>query len=786
MIEFFRRLLGIADTATERHPAPGAVAAGQNASISGAPRTPSRVVARSESPVIDRPGTGEAHADAEVTRRYFELSVEIEQAKSDRDFRRAIRAARDTFPLLPAFVRSVKRDFGRFDISTSHAVHTAPTLMAVLEDAEGIQELRAALEGTKELRQWLPVADQADTDLALVSHIVAAVEAAPGLVQSALKAQDGIAAGSRPAQLAAWLEKAERIYRVKKGSSYHLYPSGYTIESTVPTFPGIGQSADAGVAQLSSQTPANEAPAVPLLNVAPRLGRPWCNRTAAKARLLDFTGLAVTRLPMAPAAWAERDATARGSAPTSTWRGTAESGQIALAQKEESGKAAEPKFVADGNGWTIVAEEKLPPADRPDPAFKEVFHTGRYTHWLDPKGKRDGFEYAASVLRVTNREGQVTAERGLGHDVYRSDVNAYGTGILFLSRNGVLHGYTEALEPLIEEDLRDLPEYRAQAERLGIEPRELKNHVRCVAISTDRSRYLVTVVDEAWCLERATGAVIWGIRMPSKDAWTRHVAERSERSGTSAEVKAAMQMMGLQLPLSPDDITRQYRTLAMRWHPDRNPRDVDATARFQELGAAMELLTGADLSQLSEREVERVTYEQVLSTSRVTTPNGRGGDMSISFTVSMGVSEKFASDWVYAANFGRDGRAFLAAYSGKVVVVSPQGIPERVYDVGAVPRHIADDGEHLYILTDTRLYVLAGDRLQALVDVYGAGEIIVADRGFGILEPKAVTWFSPEGRPMGTVRSRDPLRRVLSTSEGLLVETRQHRACVADAPSWWS
>lgn len=121
-----------------------------------------------------------------------------------------------------------------------------------------------------------------------------------------------------------------------------------------------------------------------------------------------------------------------------------------------------------------------------------------------------------------------------------------------------------------------------------------------------------------------------------------------------------------------------------------------------------------------------------------------------------------------------------------MVVVSPQGTPERVYDIGSVPRHISDAGEHLHILTDTRLYVLAGDRLEALVDVYGASDVVVGDRGFALLEPNAVTWYTPEGRRVGSVETKDPLRRVLSTSSGLVVETRQHRARITGTPSWWA
>lgn len=768
MTSFFKRLLGLTDDS------PRADSPSTSSSARPAPPTP-RMQATA------RGGGEEGETGGDLVNRYFELSGEIEMGKRDRDYARAIRAARATYPILPAVVRQWKREYGRFDINTSHAVHTAPKLMAVMEDRDGIRELRTVLESMKELRDWLPSAEEAEADVEVVPQIVALVQSEPGILQSSLKSRlaggADADAGSAASNLAAWLEKAGRIQRVKKGSSYQLYPAGYRIPTARPpssssssSSRGSSSSPTSESSTLSSSSTSSSSFSSSLL--APtRPPRARSPRSAAKARLLDVDGLPIVRLPRAPLQWEEREQR-QADAPRTASKTT----------KATSG----PKFEVQGVGWALAAEEKLAPSDRPDPAYKDVFPTGRYTHWLDAKGKREGFEYAASVLRVTNREGKVVAERGLAHDVYRSDINADGTGILFLSREGTLHGYTETVDRFIEESLADLPEYRAQADRFGIAPRELKNHTRTVAVSSDRTRYLVTIVDEAWCLDTATGEVVWGFRMPSKQGWTRVVAERSERTGTSIEVEAALRLMELELPVTPDDITKQYRVLAMRRHPDRNPGDPKATARFQELGAAMELLTGSDLSALSGQEVERVTYEQVLSTSRVSMPDGRGGAVDMEFTISMGVSESFASDWIYAANLGKDGRAFLAAYSGKVVMVSPRGIPERVYDIGSVPRHIADAGEHLYILTDTRLYVLAGDRLEALVDVHGASDVVVGDRGFALLEPKAVTWYTPEGRRVGSVETKDPLRRVLSTSAGLVVETRQHRACIIGAPSWWA
>ena len=71
-----------------------------------------------------------------------------------------------------------------------------------------------------------------------------------------------------------------------------------------------------------------------------------------------------------------------------------------------------------------------------------------------------------------------------------------------------------------------------------------------------------------------TFPTLWGLRFPTKEGWTEIAAERSERVGASAEVSDALRLMGLTLPVSPEAITHQYRALAMRWHPNRNPQDL--------------------------------------------------------------------------------------------------------------------------------------------------------------------------------------------------------------------
>ena len=516
--------------------------------------------------------------------------------------------------------------------------------------------------------------------------------------------------------------------------------------------------------ELAAKAAPAEKPPVQQSVVSRRSGP----RSAERAVPIDMGQLKYIRLPKAPYSWEER---ASGAARP---REEADLGQPSPAPPPAS------RFVLS-EGMELVSEVKLAANERPDTAYKKMYPTVERTIWIDPKGERASFVSAPAVALVTDRTGARLAERALSHNVYRTDVNGDGSGMLFLSREGVLHGYSETVDPLILEQVADIPEYRAQAERFAIGPDELKNHTRCVAISTDRSRYLLTIVDEAWCYDRQTNRPLWGLRFPAKDGWTEVATERSERVGTSAEIDTALRLIGLALPVGPEDITRQYRKLALAWHPDHNPQHPGATRRFQDLGAAVELLIGADLSRLSARQVEQVTYQQVLHRESIVV-----GGQSLTLTFAMQLTGAFGRDWIYAADFAGMGHgSFLAGYSGRVLEVNESGLPGRVYDIGAVPRQVVDSPPYLYILTDTRLYVLQQDRLEALLDVYNQGNLIVGSAGFGLLQSKSFRWLSPNGQPLASVETHDPIRRILSSSSGLVVDTSSHRATITGASPWW-
>lgn len=98
MLKLLRRLFGRPAAAIRAASAPAL----QDKSSLGANKHDARLA---RAPVASG-RSGEA-----AVNRYFALSTIIERAKAEGDFARAIRAARDTYPLMPAVVRQIKKEY---------------------------------------------------------------------------------------------------------------------------------------------------------------------------------------------------------------------------------------------------------------------------------------------------------------------------------------------------------------------------------------------------------------------------------------------------------------------------------------------------------------------------------------------------------------------------------------------------------------------------------------------------------------------------------------------------
>jgi hypothetical protein len=85
----------------------------------------------------------------------------------------------------------------------------------------------------------------------------------------------------------------------------------------------------------------------------------------------------------------------------------------------------------------------------------------------------------------------------------------------------------------------------------------------------------------------------------------------------------------------------------------------------------------------------------------------------------------------------------------------------------------------------TRSATVRDDALHALVDTFDGGDLIITQTGFGLIEKRRLRWFREDGSYLGSVVSKDPIRRVYSAGGGIIVETRQRRAVVQGVTTWW-
>lgn len=451
-----------------------------------------------------------------------------------------------------------------------------------------------------------------------------------------------------------------------------------------------------------------------------------------------------------------------------------------LAQMDKEGKKHEytpvdaaspsslPLFTAtNGAPWTLAGERKLQGDERPEPGFDIVAVDVAGIWLLDHSGSSVGRPEVKSVLRRIDRSGLLVGEKDLSHDAYRTGTGAVGSSIAIMDSSGVLHVYDAGLNVVAETNLREDPRVVDHFRTIDTNYwGEFKSQVRAVDVSPEGDKYLFSLADEVWCCT-ASGRAVWGVVMPLKEGWTR-VVGRIERFGVGQEIEEALRLFGLSLPVNPADIKRKYRALAFAHHPDRNAADASAAEKMKALNKAFEVLTGVDPNTLGFEDSD-VTYFARTGPNRVITAEG----FRLEITISGGAPQ----DWVYAASFAAANRgAYLATYSGKVILVSRDGRPVVVYDIGTCPSEIVDVGRYTYFLTPTRLYVVEDKvKLAAFLDVFQQGRLLVSQSGFGLLTSKRLLWFTEAGVKIGELTARDPIRAIYAVDGGAVVQTRQHR-----------
>lgn len=69
-------------------------------------------------------------------------------------------------------------------------------------------------------------------------------------------------------------------------------------------------------------------------------------------------------------------------------------------------------------------------------------------------------------------------------------------------------------------------------------------------------------------------------------------------------VKNHFQTLGIKAGATEDEIKKAYRTLAKKWHPDKN-KEAGAEEKFKEISAAYDYLKSADRREILERDLSK-------------------------------------------------------------------------------------------------------------------------------------------------------------------------------------
>jgi hypothetical protein len=404
--------------------------------------------------------------------------------------------------------------------------------------------------------------------------------------------------------------------------------------------------------------------------------------------------------------------------------------------------------------------------------------------YLDRFGRAVGLQGAKSSALLIGRNGTTRASRGFEHELGRASTNATGDMLSVIDFDGVLRVYDSKLVQRFEMNIGSRPEFRARAVQLQVSEEYARRNIRAAALAPDQKRVVFAAMDQLWCIE-CDGTQVWGLQLPEKEGWKR-VVETTPSTAESPEVRQALEELGLQLPLQWEMVRKRYKELARQRHPDLNPSWPRAVEQMQSLNRAYEILTGVSPEDLlAELGNERVFYQQEMNTSE-SEIDVMGFKVKLTISTGVQLSEASVRDWIETVEFSGDGkRIYLASQSGRVLELDTNGDVVRVYGVGQYCWSLSEVGGRIYVGTTTRLYVLSNGELIGFEDIHDLGRVVVTSSGVILWDEKTVTWLGPDGKRVGQVATRDPVRRVICGEGGWVVQTRQHRAVVLGAPDWW-
>lgn len=426
--------------------------------------------------------------------------------------------------------------------------------------------------------------------------------------------------------------------------------------------------------------------------------------------------------------------------------------------------------IENNQEWKILNTIKIKNDEKPDPSFKLVNFIADGIIYVDKNGKSDLVKdaYQSAIMKY-DLEGNIVAKKSISHNMYRHSNNPKSSNIAIMDNEGILYIYDRNIDLSFKKDLQSDPRVLQHLkENEGNYWGDFKSKIRAIDVNATSDKILFTIADEIWC-STFSDSSCWGVRTPLNEGWVRVIGRR-DADKISPNILDALKCLGLELPVSPKEIKKQYRINAQKYHPDIN-NNSNAHEMMLKINEAFETLTGIDAETLSIEESDEVFY-------RKTKPDFEFTAEGVSFQMTSNLG--FTQDWIYKACFSSESdNVFVGTYSGKIIELDSLGNPLKVFDIGTTPEQIIESGQYLYMSSNTRLYIIKDkEKLVGFVDIFKQGQLIVTKSGFGLLGDKILQWYTQEGINIGSIKSKDPIRSVYTLNNKTIIETRQDKAVI--------
>ena len=729
----------------------------------GQPNRDSRPHAKSESgspAEISRGSAAAGPPQSPATNPDLQALVRLDRALLERDYTAAARQVRECLATLPRRFRERIGIHPLLPTTRLIELEQGGTAMALVGDEDGLNEMRRVVESVPGLERWIPKVAKHQLACDIVPKIEELIRSHPICMQRDMKHLLGVADGHLVNHLLQYLEKDGRLVRVRSGRTWRLLP---------PDSPEIPEP-----------EPPKPRPKVPSHRT---------DRTAP-LRSVELSSLPRIALPQALAKWelVEKD------------------------RLPEVGHLPRASFEVRDAVWRSPSVERLPPALRPDPAIRRFFpsHSGvvmttEKRHWTSVRNDE------ASTLHY-DHDGRITARRTLPHGLFRTYCPPFGSAVIGVSRNGILHAFDENLRTIFKTPLPEMPEIAAWRETLPEEMRDSGGFTDRIAISADAGRYLFAANGMVHCVDRS-GDAIWSRGFPDA-RWfpaAEYYGVGRDQPDLGPPPRAVSGQPGASRTIWPSETRRTI----CGWHPpDDSPADMDpddlAEKRARWLMAQHfgmpEAVSDEYVTFLAALPVDlsgdesgtpppsegtwRPRFIRELSRRKEVSPYGIGEIRDVEATDSLPMV------YVHEVAFSSSGvTAFVATSEGAVWALDEAGDAVRAYVgiggtlgpywfTGQQTRRMVHHGDYLYLMTEAQLFVLARDELQVVLDVLPWEEMYHTPNGFGLLSERRVRWYGRDGTYLGAILAKHPIRRLYRAGTDTVVETRTERAVFSDIPVW--